>query len=49
MLSNNKVVKVLRELISLTHHEKSLLWHSGNESPFYKLSVGTEPADINLH
>lgn len=47
--SNNKVAKVLWELICFTHHEMFLVWHIGNETPFQRPSVGTEATDINLH
>ena len=40
MFCNNKVAKVLRELFAFTHHEMFLVWHLGNETPFYRPSVG---------
>ncbi len=49
MLCNNNVVKVLRKLFAFTHHEMFLVWHVGNETPFYRPSVGTEPTNINFH
>ncbi len=49
MFCNNKVAKVLRKLFAFTHHEMFLVWHVGNETPFYRPSVGTEPANINFH
>ncbi len=38
---NNNVAKVLRKLFAFTHHEMFLVWHVGNETPFYRPSVGT--------
>ncbi len=46
---NNKVAKVLRKLFAFTHHEMFLVWHVGHETPFFRPSVGTEPANINFH
>ncbi len=37
------LAKVLRKLFAFTHHEMFL------ETPFYRPSVGTEPANIHFH
>ena len=48
MFCNNKVAKVLNELFGFTHHEMPIVWHLGNEKPFYRPSIRTKPADIHL-
>ncbi len=40
MFCNNKVAKVLRDLFAFTHHEMFLVWHVGNETPFYRHQLG---------
>lgn len=49
MFYNSKVTKVLRELFAFIHHDMFLLRQLGKKTPFYRTSVGPEPADINLH
>ncbi len=49
MFGNNKVAPVLRKLFAFTHHWMFLVWHVSHETPFYRLSVGMEPTNINFH
>lgn len=46
---NNKVKKVLRQLFAFTHHEMFHVWHLSHEALFYRLSVRTGLAAINLN
>lgn len=49
MFCKKKFGKVLREPFAFPHPEKFLVWQPRNGTPSYRPSVGTEPADINLH
>ncbi len=49
MFYNNKVLTVLRKHFASTNHEMFIVWHIGNETPFYRPSVGTEPANIHFY
>lgn len=40
MFCKNKVLKVLTELIGFTHYEVFLVWHLGDDTPFYRSSFG---------
>lgn len=50
-MSQNIFSFILPSLISsfAFTFQMCLVWHLGNEAPCYSPSVGTEPADINLH